>query len=227
MAEEASTLEVDARKLQTILAEHLSLYRGKVPYYQAIMLSSLRELWRSRHHRLLDVGGGTGVIAEAMAQLFPVDEVMAIDLVDRFCPTLNVRTARYDGRRIPFADDHFDAATLNNVVHHVPVAARVPLLREIRRSVTGPLYIKDHESQGTIDDLRLAALDALGNVPFGGMLRASYLTPTEWLELADAAGYRIAARAAPKPYRAGVYALVFPNRLEVAMRFEPLSACAS
>lgn len=222
MADEASIPDIDARKLQAILAEHLTIYRGKVPYYQATMLSSLRELWRNRHHRLLDVGGGTGVIAEAMAQLFPVDEVLAIDLVDRFCPTLNVRTARYDGHRIPFADNYFDAATLNNVVHHVPVVARVRLLREIRRSVVGPLYIKDHESRGAVDHVRLAALDAIGNIPFGGMLRASYLAPAEWLELADAAGYRIAARAAQRRYRSGLYALLFPNRLEVAMRFDPV-----
>jgi 2-polyprenyl-3-methyl-5-hydroxy-6-metoxy-1,4-benzoquinol methylase/putative flippase GtrA len=212
---------VDERELQAILAAHLSLYRGKVPHYQALMLSSLRELWQGRHRRLLDVGGGTGAIAEAMARLFPVDEVQAIDVVDRFCPTLSVGTAHYDGRHIPFADGYFDAATLNNVVHHVPVAERAALLREIRRTVAGPVYIKDHERRGAIDHWRLTALDAIGNIPFGGMLWARYLTATEWQALADEAGYRIAARARPKRYRAGPYALIFPNRLEVAMRFDP------
>ena len=222
MAVEASTPEVDPWKLQTIFAEHLSIYRRKVPYYQATMLSSLRELWRHRYHRLLDIGGGTGVVAEAMAQIFPVNEVLTIDLVDRFCRTLSVRTVHYDGKRIPFADNYFDAATLNNVIHHVPVVARVRFLREIRRSVVGPLYIKDHECQGPIDHFRLAALDAIGNIPFGGMLEASYLTPVDWLDLAGAAGYRIAARAAQRRYRAGLCATIFPNRLEVAMRFDPV-----
>ena len=221
MADGAAVPAVDARELQAILAAHLSMYRGKVPHYQASMLSSLRELWQGRHRRLLDVGGGTGVIAEAMARLFPVDEVQAIDLVDRFCPTLSVSTTRYDGQHIPFADGYFDAATLNNVLHHVPVAARADLLREIRRAVAGPLYIKDHERRGTIDHWRLIALDAIGNIPFGGMLWARYLSATEWQALADAAGYRIAARAQPKRYRTGPYALIFPNRLEVAMRFDP------
>ena len=115
----------------------------------------------------------------------------------------------------------FDAATLNNVVHHVPVAERAALLREIRRTVAGPVYIKDHERRGAIDHWRLTALDAIGNIPFGGMLWARYLTATEWQALADEAGYRIAARARPKRYRAGPYALIFPNRLEVAMRFDP------
>ena len=208
-------------QVQAILAAHLAMYRSKVPYYQANMLTSLRQVWQGRHRRLLDVGGGTGVIAQAMAQLFPVDEVQAIDLVDRFCPTLTIRTARYDGRHIPFADGYFDAATLNNVLHHVPVVARVELLREIRRAVAGPLYIKDHERRGPIDHWRLTALDAIGNIPFGGMLWARYLSAGEWRALADAAGYRIAASANPPRYRSGPYALIFPNRLEVTMRFEP------
>jgi 2-polyprenyl-3-methyl-5-hydroxy-6-metoxy-1,4-benzoquinol methylase len=213
---------VDAQELQAILAAHLAMYRGKVPHYQARMLSSLREVWQGHPHRLLDVGGGTGVIAEAIARLFPVDEVQAIDLVDRFCPTLSVRTAQYDGQHIPFADGHFDAATLNNVLHHVPVPARVDLLREIRRTVAGPLYIKDHERRGIVDHWRLTALDAIGNIPFGGMLWARYLSGAEWQALADAAGYRIAARATPPRYRAGPYELAFPNRLEVTMRWDPL-----
>ncbi len=212
---------IDPRGLQTILAAHLAMYRGKLPTYQATMLTSLRALWQGRPARLLDVGGGTGVIAEAMAKLFPVDAVQAIDLVDRFCTTLSVAAQSYDGEHIPFADGHFSAATLNNVLHHVPVEARAGLLREIRRVVDGPLYIKDHERRGLIDDARLTALDAIGNIPFGGMLWARYLSRAEWEQLAAQSGWRIAARCAPMPYRSGPYALIFPNRLEVTMRLDP------
>jgi hypothetical protein len=106
-------------------------------------------------------------------------------------------------------------------MHHVPVAARADLLREIRRTVHGPLYIKDHETHGSLDNLRLTAMDAIGNVPFGGMVWARYLDPAEWDRLAAESGYRIAARALPRGYRNGIYAALFPNRLEVTMRFEP------
>ena len=213
---------VDPRELQAVLAPHLAMYRNKRPGYQAQMLSSLGELWQGRHERLLDVGGGTGVIGEAIAQLFPVGEVQAIDLVDRFCPTLSIRTARYDGQHIPFDTGTFDAATLNNVLHHVPVAARADLLREIRRVVAGPLYVKDHVQRGLLDRWRLTALDAIGNIPFGGMLWACYLSAEDWQDLTREAGYRIAAHAAPRRYRRGPYALVFPNRLEMTMRLEPV-----
>ncbi|PBB29362.1 class I SAM-dependent methyltransferase [Mesorhizobium sp. M1A.F.Ca.IN.020.06.1.1] len=212
---------IDPKLLQDILSRHLAFYRNKAPTYQAVMLDSLRELWDKQHCKLLDVGGGTGVIAQAIAELFPVDEVQTVDMVDRFCPSLSVLTKQYDGKTLPFADRSFDAATLNNVVHHVPVTARTDLLREIRRVVDGPLYIKDHESCGRLDDLRLTAMDAIGNIPFGGMIWARYLKRAEWGKLATESGYRIARRAAPKQYRKSIHQLLFPNRLEVTMRFEP------
>jgi SAM-dependent methyltransferase len=216
-----ASMTIDPRQLQAILAEHLPVFAVKVPHYQAEMLDSLLEIWQDRPQRLLDVGGGTGVIAQAIADLFPVASVEAIDLVDRFCPTLRVPTRQYDGRAIPCDDGAYDAATLNNVLHHVPPGARADLMREIRRAVAGPVYIKDHLTTGFVDDVRLTALDAWGNIPFGGMVRANYLSPSDWEELARAAGYQISAVASRRKYRSGLAGLAFPNRLETTMRFEP------
>lgn len=213
---------LDPLDLQAILSRHLPMYRTKVPFYQAHMLDSLRELWIGPHQHVLDVGGGTGVIAEAMAALFPVAQVKAIDLVDRFCKTLSIETAQYDGLALPFADRSFDAATLNNVLHHVPFTKRADLLREIRRVVVGPLYIKDHASRGLVDNLRLTMLDAIGNIPFGGMIKARYLSPDQWRDLAHASGWRIARTAGQRRYRTGLMAALFPNRLEITMRLDPV-----
>lgn len=212
---------IEPQAVQEILSRHLAVYRKKIPFYQAVMLESLRELWLGHHHRLIDIGGGTGVIAEAIAQLLPVDEVQTIDLVDRFCPSLSVLTCQYDGATLPFESKSFDAATLNNVVHHVPIDKRVSLLNEIRRVVRGPLYIKDHETCGWFDDLRLTTMDAIGNIPFGGMIEAHYLKRRDWESLAAESGYRITAEASQARYRNGSYSRLFPNRLEITMRFEP------
>jgi SAM-dependent methyltransferase len=212
---------IELTSLQQIMARHLALYRRRAPYYQMVMLNDLRSVWVGKHARLLDIGGGTGVIAQAVAELFPVGSVHTIDLVDRFCPTLSVHKSVYDGASIPYADGQFNAATMNNVLHHVPVGSRTSLLREIRRVVNGPLYIKDHIRLGWLDGVRLAALDAAGNVPFGGMVWARYLSPTEWAGHASASGYQVGARAAGC-YRRGAGALVFPNRLEIVMRFDPV-----
>lgn len=221
MSSEALRNSVEPRVLQDILAPHLAIYRKKMPVYQATMLDSLRQLWVGHHCKLLDIGGGTGVIAQAIAELFPVDTVQTIDVVDRFCPTLTIQACQYDGATLPFQSRSFDACTLNNVVHHVPVDQRTSLLKEIRRVVDGPLYIKDHETCGRLDNLRLTVMDMIGNVPFGGMIEARYLTRRDWENLASESGYRIAAHSLQARYRRGWYSSVFPNRLEVSMRFEP------
>lgn len=213
---------IEKHKLQELLAKYLPLYAAKDPHYQVIMLESLLEVWAERHSRVLDIGGGTGLMAQAMADLFPVEAVEAIDVVDRFCPTLTIGHQRYDGQNIPFENGAFDAATLNNVVHHVPIEIRSDLFREIRRAIAGPVYVKDHIATSRIDHLRLVALDAWGNIPFRGQVWAKYLTHDDWQLLATKAGYRIAAIASPGVYRTGAVALAFPNRLEITMRLEPL-----
>jgi DNA-binding transcriptional LysR family regulator len=206
-------------EVSAILAPHFALYRRKAPTYQRRMLNGLLALWRGPHERLLDLGGGTGVIGQCINDLFPVGSVTAIDVVDRFCPGLTIEVRTYDGERVPFDDGSFDAATLNNVVHHIPGAIRVPLFRELRRVVDGPLYIKDHQAKGRLDKARLATLDFIGNIPFGGMVKADYLTMEAWEDLAAASGFRIVETTRQR-YRAGPYALLFPNRLEIAMRWE-------
>lgn len=204
------------------LAPHLKLYRWRAPRYQQTMLNQLRKLWRPQDRRVLDVGGGTGVIAQAIATLFPVDRVVSIDVESRFAPTLDIETVVQRGSDLPFADGEFDCVVMNNVLHHVPVAARSALLRECARvSGRGAIYIKDHLSASALDDARLVALDLMGNLPFEGMLSARYLRDAEWRELASRLGYSIEALESAT-YRTGPMALGFPNRLEIAMRWEPI-----
>jgi SAM-dependent methyltransferase len=195
------------------------MYRHKPPSYQTVMLNSLLQVWRGPHERLLDIGGGTGVIGQCIDDLFPVGSVTAVDVVDRFCPGLTIETRTYGGETLPFDGGSFDAATINNVVHHIPIDVRAPLFREIGRVVAGPLYIKDHEARGWLDHRRLAALDFIGNIPFGGMVRADYLTRADWQALAAASGYRIVETVQAR-YRHGPFAWLFPNRLEITMRWE-------
>ena len=210
---------VTTEQVAASLAPHLAMYRHKAPTYQTDMLNSLADIWVGRHERLLDIGGGTGVIGQCISDLFPVGRVTAIDVVDRFCPDLTIETRTYDGTRLPFEDGSFDAATMNNVLHHVPIPVRPGLIAEIARVVAGPLYIKDHVQRSWLDRRRLAALDFIGNIPFGGMVSADYLSEAEWRSLAEGAGYEIVERV-NRAYRHGPFALLFPNRLETTMRWD-------
>jgi len=203
------------------MSAHLTLYKWRKPRYQHVMLSSLQRLWAGHHRSALDVGGGTGVMAQTVKVLFGLQRVSSVDVENRFLPSLDIDTAVFDGRALPFPDGSFDCVLLFNVLHHVPVAAREQLLLECRRVAgRGPLYIKDHISRGTVDDLRLAALDLLGNVPFHGMVTASYLREREWNDLAVRTGHKI-EQALFAEYRTGASTFVFPNRLETSMRWLP------
>jgi putative flippase GtrA len=210
---------LSTEKVAGVLAQHIPMYSYRKPVYQAVMLSGLREIWSPGDRRVLDVGGGTGVVAQAVKELFPVEQVTSVDVVDRFLPTLDIATATYDGRTLPFPDGSFDCVLLANVVHHVPAASRIALVLECARVAGGGhLYIKDHEATGPLDRLRLTILDAVGNTPFGGMVRASYPAASEWDELAAACGYEIDRRISGD-YRGGPFGAIFPNRLEITMRW--------
>ena len=221
MTEEGAGRPVTLGSVSEVLQPHVPLYRWRKPVYQTAMLATLQCLWEPRYRRVLDVGGGTGVIAQAIRRLFPVDRVASVDVEDRFLPGLDVETATFDGRRLPFDDASFDCVVFNNVIHHVLPQHRAPLLRECRRiAPAGGVLIKDHLAAGPLDHLRLMALDAIGNVPFHGMVRARYLSRSAWRELAEASGYDIVA-AKPAIYRGGAFAALFPNTLETTMKWRP------
>jgi ubiquinone/menaquinone biosynthesis C-methylase UbiE len=213
--------EITVDAVRRCLAAHVPLYAWRKPVYQHVALRNLQRLWNPAHRSALDVGGGTGVMAQAVKTLFGLQRVVSVDVADRFLPSLNVETSVYDGSRLPFGDGSFDCILLFNVLHHVPVNARGPLLRECRRVAgVGPIYIKDHVSQGHFDDLRLAALDLLGNLPFSGMVRAWYLRECDWEDLAAKTNHQTGVPLCG-PYRQGFSAALFPNRLEVSMRWCP------
>ena len=212
----------DIETVSAILGRHAALYRRMKPTYQTQLLASLSGLWDPAHRAVLDVGGGTGLLAEAMHHVFKLDRVVSVDIDDRFLPGLGIETAQFDGTQLPFGNGSFDAVVLNNVLHHVPRPARPALLRDCVRVSRGPIYIKDHISASRLDTLRLAVLDVIGNVPFSGMVTAHYLAPRAWVELAAAAGLVIEAETGG-PYRTGLMARIFPNRLEATMRLARVS----
>jgi SAM-dependent methyltransferase len=211
--------EMTLEDVTRALAAKIPLYAWRRPVYHYVALDALRRMWSPGRRTLLDVGGGTGVIAQALKTFFALDRVVSIDVKNRFLPGLDVETLLFDGERLPFADASFDCVTLFNVLHHAPMEARAPLLRECRRVVgEGPIYIKDHLSTGAVDAARLAALDVLGNAPFHGMVRARYLTDTDWSALRQEAGFREEMRLSGA-YRDGFFAALFPNRLEISMKW--------
>ena len=201
-----------------MLAQHQPIYRWRKPHYIVQLLRDLASLLPEGSCRILDIGGGSGLVAEAITRFFPEKSVTAIDVVDRFLPSLTVERKTYNGRTIPCADGAYDCALFSNVLHHVPTEARATLIAEALRATGGAcVVIKDHVADSTLDRARLAWLDFVGNLPFGGMVRAEYLSDAAWHDLFVAANC-CGERFAGGDYRSGAAALAFPNRLEVLFR---------
>lgn len=219
----ADAIDISLADVTRTLAGRISLYRWRRPTYQTALLRSLRRAWRPTDKTVLDVGGGTGIMAQSIKDLFAVDRVVSVDVKNRYLDSLDIETRTYDGRTLPFADGAFDCVLLCNVLHHVPKDARRALLNECGRvAATGTIYIKDHLAASRLDHARLTILDLLGNVPVGGMVEASYLEEANWRTLGQEAGFRIETQDCDV-YREGLMARLFPNRLEVTMRWAKIA----
>ena len=210
-------------KLECALAERQPIYRWRRPRYLVQQLKDLASLMPEGPCRVIDVGAGSGLVGETIARFFPGKHVTAIDVVDRFLPGLAVAHSTFDGRRIPHGDGAFDCAIFCNVLHHVPLEVRAALLAEAVRVTAGRcIAIKDHLAASSLDRVRLAALDFVGNLPFGGMVWARYLSDSQWGALFDATRCDAERMVGPR-YRSGAMSAAFPNRLEVLFRLKAQS----
>jgi SAM-dependent methyltransferase len=200
------------------IGSHQALYRFHKPLYQLELLKDLAALVPSGDCRILDVGAGSGLIAEMIATMFPGKTVAAVDVIDRILPTVGVPFRTFDGQVLPFEDDSFDCVLLSNVLHHVNPNQRRGLLNEaLRVTGGGPLVIKDHLAESRLDRFKLTWLDFAGNAPFGGMVDAWYLDRSDWDGLfadLECTGEMLIG----SPYRGGMYGVMFPNRLEICLR---------
>lgn len=200
------------------LAARQPIYRFRRPRYQIQVLKDLAAMLPAGECRIIDVGAGSGLLGEAIASLFPGKSVTGVDVERRVLPGLRIPFLEFDGRRLPFADGAFECALFCNVLHHVKRGERVQLLGEaLRVTGGGPLLIKDHVAGAAFDHLRLAWLDFLGNVPFGGMVSAEYLSEQDWGALFRELGCEGEALAA-SAYRGPLSSWLFPNRLERCWR---------
>lgn len=211
--------EIERRNLRSLLRRSHGLAGWLPVRYQEALIGSLKALTSPHERRILDVGCGQGLLTACYGSFLDLQLVVGVDVATRFAEVA-VPLVRYDGRRLPFADGAFDAATVVNVLHHVPRPYRVAFLEECRRVTNcGPLLIKEHVVCGPLDTLRLHMLDIVGNVAYGGMLSATYMSRGDLDDLLGKVGYR-RTESRTEDYRAGLMALLFPNRLECFGRFE-------
>ena len=137
--------------------------------------------------RVLDLGCGEGHVGAALADLG--HRVTLADVADFHRAALPF--ARYDGRRLPFTNDAFDAVVLYFVLHHAadPEAALAEAMRVGRRVVVVESVYRTARERRVLD-----LLDRLANRLRGGRVMAKqeehlhFRPAAEWAELARRLG---------------------------------------
>src|SRR5579863_8060183 len=93
---------------------------------------------------ILDVGCGDGLISAVLQSRRPDLILRGIDVLPRSHTHIPVEI--FDGTRIPFADQSFDAVLFSDVLHHTPDPA--VLLHEAHRVAAHSVLLKDHNRNG-------------------------------------------------------------------------------
>jgi SAM-dependent methyltransferase len=136
--------------------------------------------------RILDVGSGDGLLAQAIQQRRADVELRGIDVLVRSHTYIPVEG--FDGTRIPHGDGSFDVVMFVDVLHHTQDPRQ--LLQEAVRVARQALVIKDHMLEGILAGPTLRLMDWIGNAPHGVALPFNYWTQQQWLDTFDALGLK-------------------------------------
>ena len=125
---------------------------------------------------ILDVGCGDGLLAATLRSKRSDLSIRGLDVLPR--QNMHIPVDIFDGARIPFDDNAFDAVLFSDVLHHTydPMV----LLREAQRVARRWVLLKDHYRQGLAAGIRLRFMDWVGNARFGVALPYNYWTERQW-----------------------------------------------
>ena len=131
---------------------------------------AVKARWLLRHEPLLRTGGlsmldygcGAGDLMRVLADLgaraqftgCDVSTGMLAEVANRWPPGQGPtpELAAQDGARTSFADRRFDVVTISAVLHHVPVAERAAVYRELGRVLKpgGRIYVFEHNPRNPL-----------------------------------------------------------------------------
>lgn len=134
------------------------------------------------HGRVLDFGSGIGASVGPFLRHLPQARLTCADVSGQSLDMLReqhgdagVDAAVIDGDRLPFDDGCFEAAFACCVFHHIPHAAHVGILRELRRVIKpgGLLMIYEHNPFNplTVRAVRTCPLDENAELITGAEMR--------------------------------------------------------
>lgn len=155
---------------------HAAIHTKAVTQRRVRVLVETLSAMLPRGLKVLDVGCGDGLLASLLMSARPDLAITGVDVLLRPQPRIPVDI--YDGKRLPFADDSFDAVMLVDVLHHTDDPTI--LLAEAKRVARRNVVIKDHCQDGLLAAPTLRFMDWFGNVPYGVVLPYNYWPESRW-----------------------------------------------
>jgi len=131
-----------------------------------------------KNSRVLDFGCGRGVLGHFIAKK-PGVRVTGMDIRDG--RKFDIPFTLYDGKKIPFPDNHFDAVLAAYVLHHTQNAES--LLREIKRVCRGKIIIYEDTPENLMHKAFSCFHGRLFNVFFSVSSGCRFFSRSEWLRL--------------------------------------------
>lgn len=168
----------------------------------------------SQKDRVLDVGAGRGDITGVLNEKYKIDTT-AIDVKQPMIPVSGVKIIVYDGQKIPFKNNSFDAAILRAVLHHCQNPEK--LLLETKRVTKKNIFVFEDIYENAWEKYSTFLSDSLMNF-FDGPLTNTIFHPHNnktfdaWLKTFRKLGLKI--RHSQKWYSS--YSKLFPFRWHFA-----------
>lgn len=159
----------------------------------------------------LDVGCGSGELAQQIKYLSPQVEFVGVDILIR--ENTLIEAVEFDGKKLPFPDQSFDFTMLVDVLHHTD--APILLLRECARVSRKFVLLKDHICESWWDRQRLGFMDWVGNRAYGVSLPYNYQSKKNWEVLFKLSQLRCETES----YSLGIYPQPFSLIFDSSLHF--------
>jgi ubiquinone/menaquinone biosynthesis C-methylase UbiE len=130
---------------------------------------------------VLDIGCGSGEIANKIQQIRPDINISGIDVYVRDTTSISVK--EFDGKQIPFESNSIDYCIFVDVLHHTDNIQQ--LVSEAFRVCKKGVIIKDHIYHSRTGYQILKFMDWVGNKPHNVVLTYNYQTKKQWLDILD------------------------------------------
>lgn len=170
--------------------------RNPRDYYHKILTCFVREISYEKQKylqnflkprdKVLDIGCGSGLRAKLLSSLYNVDFTLC-DIDDH--NKTNFPFVKFDGRKLPFRNQEFDAVTICFVLHHAKDYKK--LLNEARRVSKKYIIILEDDSDGKIAKIYTALHGKFFNWFYQIKNQCQFFSFSQWLDVFTREGLKV------------------------------------